>query len=709
MSNEIIDLETGELVGANDQQPKPIPMPQPTPSNDVIDLETGDLVPALAPIEEVIASDPNMSDEQRAVLSEVGAIENQLFKSGEWKKAFRMALGSMLSTDDAQHIKVVQEVLPEANIRTLENGETIIDYQDKEFMLNKPGMSPVDFTRFFGQFAAFLPEGKVAQISRIGMEKLAKVPLLKRIAGGAAVQRTVQMGAVGTSSAGTSIALDSGASIMGGGEASEGISKERAVLSGIFGGTGELIGPAYRGVMRKFRNTPDDLKYIDIESVAHLKKAEEITGIQLFTPQATRSRSDSAYMKILQDLPSTHQEMLMLLSRQNDQAANAVTRLFADIGDSQSIINAPKELRDMAQYAITDMKVARSTLVEQGYKEAFAEGVTINVSPILKQIDDALANTPSASSNPVRQELLKVRELIASDAPDGFLSLEMAHQVKLIMDDMTDTFGDSSITRSAKNAVQDSKVQLRTAMEEASPTYRDVKQTYIDASGPINDLENSLMGRIANITDDNLKRVLPTLFDATQSNPAVLQGVRDMIYEQSPETWNAIVRARLESQMGKIRTNLGDGVPNAPLDLYRAIFGRNNIEKSMIYDSLPPTAIGNFKWMEDALQAAARGRGMGSDTAAKQEAIRSLKEGSFNLFAWLNPLQWSKNADEVTKQAAFEARASHFVTLLTDPKWSSEMARLKELNPSDSGVGRALWQSLDRVAYEYEQEQEANQ
>jgi hypothetical protein len=561
-----------------------------------------------------------LTPEEAAELPEMGYLENKLMLSGELGKSFKLALGNLASSTPAQQIEVIQNVLPDAKVNTFESGETVVNYNGERFILNRPGVSATDVTRFAGQFLSFLPVGKASQIGKEGVKRAGAMQLLRPLATSASKQRLGQVAAAASASAGISAGLDVAASGLAGEESTQGVSKERAALSAIFGGGGELLGPAFRGIMSKFRGTPDDLKYINLDEVALLKEAEKRTGINLFEPQATQARADSVYMRILQELPETQQQMAVKLSRQNEEAAAAVTNYLAKIGDVNAAVNAPSQVKQVALNAVDAMKEARSNLVKQGYQEAFAAGTQVPVMTPLSAIDDLLSKTSSSASNPVRKTLLQAKEMLEADAVDGVVDLQKLHSVKMIMDDTINDFGLTGPSGQSRAALTEIKNSMVGEMDRASPLYDQVKTIYKEASSPINKVENSLIGKIGNIKDDNLKRVLPTIFDASESNPAVMKQAKSIIESQNPEAWQQLTRAYLHSQLGKLSTRAIEGVPNSPAMYVGALFGKNEIQRSMIMSALNAEQRGNAKWLEMALKAAARGRKQGSDTAGKTAA-----------------------------------------------------------------------------------------
>lgn len=697
-----IDLNTGALV--EDEQVTTVDTAQVTePSGEttsVINLDTGALeeaqpVPRLA--DSPVAGAPataltGLTPEEAAELPEIGVLENQLGA----KEGFKLALGSLVSSEPAQQIEIIQSVLPDAKINTFESGETVVDYNDQKFILNKPGISAADITRFAGQFLAFLPVGKAAQIGKAGVAKAGALKALEPVAKSAVNQRLGQMAGAAAGSAGISAGLDVGAQQMAGEEGTQGISKERAALSAVFGGGAEILGPAFRAMTRKFRGTPDDLKYIDLDAVKELKQAEDITGIKLLEPQATQARGDAAYMKILQDLPETQQQMAVRLNQQNQEAGAAVTNYLASIGDKKAIVNAPKQVRDLAVGAIDEMKAARSELVRQGYQDAFSAGTKINVAPIVAEVDSLLAKTSSSATNPVRKTLLEAKDQLMADAQDGLVDLEILHSVKMNMDDTIGAFGEGGVSGQSRKALTEVKNSMVNSMDKASPLYDQVKSIYREASGPINEMQNSLVGKVSGVKDDNLKKVLSSIFDASESNPANLKQAKSIIESQDPEAWNQLLRAHLESNLGKMSTRSVEGVQNTPSLYLGALFGKNEVQRRMILDSMNGEQKASARWLEMALKAASRGRAGGSDTAAKLAAKENIR-GERSLFEYLSPLNWSKQLSESARQAKFERRAEAFVDAMTDGEWSAEMAKLKQMNPTDSASARALVQMLGRI------------
>ena len=693
----VIDLG---IENPNDQQVGPIEAPK-----TFINLETGKREikePEVSTDSFLLEGKPaqellGFTAEEAAELPEVSYLTQKLGWSGEYAATFKLAVGSLISSDDAQQIEIIQNALPSAKINTFDSGETVVDYDGEQFVLNRPGLSATDVTRFASQLVAYLPASRMGLVVKEAMAKFSTKKILEPIVKSAGRQRMAQVAAAASANAITSIGMDVGASIMAGDEGTQGVSTGRAVSAAAFGAGGEVMGPAYRAIVRKFRGTPDDLKYIDLDSVRQIKEAEKQTGIRIFEPQATEARSDALYMRVLQDLPETQRQMMSVLNEQNEQASGAVANFLVDIADSSSIQTAPSQIRNMAVNAIDDMKSARSNMVRQGYEEAFSSGTMVDISEEVGLIDAMLSKTSSSASNPVRVELLAAKSQLLSDATDGLVDLQILHSVKMNMDDSIKNFGDSGPTGQSKKALTEIKNSMVEKMDSASPIYDEVKSIYRNASGPINDLENSLIGKIAGIKDGNTKSVLTSLFDPSQSNPAVLSHARDVIQAQSPEAWNGIVRAQIEKQMGKISTMAIEGTPNTPRQLLGAVFGKNEISHKMMMDSLTPEQKGNAKWLEMALKAASRGRGLGSDTAGKTEAIKALKGSVESFSEYFNPLSWSGKLTGAMTNAKFERRAEAFASALTDGQWSSEMLKLKQMNPTDSKSARAFIQLLGRI------------
>ena len=648
-----------------------------------------------------------MSPEEIAELPEIGQLENSLLVSGvsgmngkEFGASFKLALGSLVSSDPEQKIKIIQDTLPEAKIETLPTGETIVQYNDQKYVLNKPGASAADATFLAGQFVAFLPVVKVAQLAKSGVAAYQTWKGLTAVTKGAAAQRqllTAQVIGGGAGGAGVSIGLDKSAAALG--DAEGGVSGGRAAANAIFGSFGEIAGPLFRGAVNKFRGTPSDLKYIDLESVKNVKEAGKRVGIDILEPQATRAKADSMNMRILQDLPQTQQRMLMTLNNQNEQAAAATANLLFGFGDSTALSTAPKQVRKLALQAIDDMKAARFNLTDEVYKEAFAARTLVDTKPMLAQIDAALALTSSSQSNLIRQNLIKARDMLTSDATDGMVDLEILHSVKINLDDMLKAGTDSSITNSAKQALRPIRNNMVDAMSNASPRYNEARELYKEASAPIDELLDGVIGTISKLKDGSLEKgVLKYIFNPSNSNVETLTQVKSIIQAQDPKVWDMLIRANMEDRIGNINVRAIEGATNAPLHYLKAIFGNNPKQREMMYAAMSPEQAANAKWLEDALEAASRGRTGGSDTAAKQEAIKTMSPvGTW--FDFLNPLGWSSRISEVMKQAKFERHADAMVDAILSPEWSAEMAKLRTLSPTDSASARSAVQLFNNIIY----------
>ena len=85
---------------------------------------------------------------------------------------FDVGLNLALNFDSDEIENVIKESLPDAGFRKDQQGNTFVTVNDKEYILNKPGLSKQDTGAMIGNAIAFLPAAKAAAIGQTIMRRL---------------------------------------------------------------------------------------------------------------------------------------------------------------------------------------------------------------------------------------------------------------------------------------------------------------------------------------------------------------------------------------------------------------------------------------------------------------------------------------------------------------------------------------------------------
>lgn len=603
----------------------------------------------------------------------------------------------MLSTFDEQAQKeMIQEAIPEAEFVRTGDGSTFIDIPDESgkkvrSVLNRPGFSEQDFLTAGAQLMAFIPSARLANL-------------------GSTLARKVGLGALG--GAATEQALQETGMSLG----REERDPAATALAGVTGGAAEAIVPAVQGTRAWLRARRAGVERSALgqieEPVRQAREAagglEAVTGqrVGLFQGQQTLTPSDLIRQRILPQLQASSRHAADMLENQNREVFEATNRLIQTIAPDQVVETGAHRFRDAAQRARDVRVVARSEASSPIYKQAFRrqrQGHT----PLLDT--EVLQNKINGiiRGNSAGGQVANSLETVGRRIDDAAGDLQRLQSAKLEIDNMIEGRGDNALGRTTRRALTDIKNDLVDLMVDQSPSYRAARDEFIRLTPAVEALDNSLVGRIANIPDDQLKNVASKIFDPKEINPTVLRNAQQVISDVDPGAWDDIVRVELERRMGGLRnflTESGDEVAaNIPGQINRALFG-NAKNRQVFMSALNPEQRQNFRYLETVIRRSMRGRAAGSPTTPFKEALDKMRGVAGvlrdTIFRPVSTLQ------DIGEQTLFDSRVSSLSRLVFDPQWRPQMNQLRALNPNSPASARAMMQNLRMIGEDSEGETE---
>lgn len=699
----IIDLSTGQVTDQQADEAEGVTPIEPAAVEPrVIDLNTGAFV---APVleqpraEEIQPQETGFADiftgsERIAATPELGTLPE--FGVTEEGDVPRIALGLLSTFDPKAQQDIIQQAIPEAVFETTPDGSTIIEVPTKDggtrrSVLNRPGFSPQDLTTSIAQVLSFIPAAKVANLGRT---------LLQKVGVGAAAS-----GATEQALQETGVAL--------GREERDPVGTAVAAATG---GLAEAVVPAIQSVRgaRQAARVGAEADEI-VQAVGNVKQAREATeqtGIPLFKSQQTGVPAQLERQSFVAQLPAGTQSAVKGLRDQNQAAGDAVDTFLNQIAPDDAVITGAERMRTAAQSVIAKLKNIRQEKAAPIYSRAFAEaksqGALVEISPVIEQINTASAKfSDSGTVLPILQKVKKiiggadvdkvpktVTESLKKDRRNTLLRL---HNAKMEVDELIAQMKNKgNLGPTAEReliAIQDS---LLAQMDSVSPAYKEARGVFADASPVVVKAQDSIVGKVANLSDDQLKQVSSKIFDPAQTNPKVVADAKKAITDVDPAAWDQIIRVELERRLGSIKSTAEAGtVENIPGQLFRAIFPNDKSTK-VLMNALDEEGKKNLKYLQAALRRASLGRPGGSQTAGREEIKRELRGGIFNSLRQLfrEPLTTITSAGE---DAAFNRRVKVLAEALFDPTWKAEIKNIRRFSPKSPEAGRALTQLLNDI------------
>jgi hypothetical protein len=603
----------------------------------------------------------------------------------------------LATTDPTEIAQILDSQFPSIGIQQDERGNLIAGNNKTgvKVVLNKPGLSKLDILQGLGIIAAFTPAGRVATAGTAGAK--------------AGVKMALQRGAQGGLAAAGTEATIQGAQEAAGGEFSPG----EVALAGGLGFAAEAGLPAIQSARRarqarKLRVGSKELKEIKpaIQEAKEAQKGiQKITGeeVPLYRGQQTLIPSQLEEQSFVQSLSPGAMRARKGLLRQNEQVGKAVDNFLDNISSPKAMEIGEGRIRSIAQSRKEALEALReqktSPLYRQVFQNAEKQGINANVDDIVKTIERELIDAPDGST--LKRSLSKVKTFLKPGKTKS--NLKRLQNAKFEIDKMLAARGDDAVAKTTQGKLIQIKRDLVDRIEEASPGYKAANETFSELTSPIKRYEESLLGQIADIPDKQLKTISGKLFDPSQTNPLVIKQARKVIDNEN--AWNQILRVELEKRLGKIRGDLsklsrgeGTSIENIPGQLRRAIFG-NRKQKNVLMAGLSTEQKKNFEYLDTLLTRASLGRGVGSQTATREEIKKRLNRnvGGAVVDFLRRPLETIRGVGE---ERMFDNRVRALADLVFDPKWQPRLEKVRKMTADSPAAIRAMTQLLNDIEEE---------
>lgn len=522
----------------------------------------------------------------------------------------QIATGLLVTADPKAQIDIIRDAVPEAQFRTTKKGETIVTIGDNSFVLNKPGISNQDVVTSIAQLLQFAGPARLASLAKSAFTRIGSM-----IAADTAV----------------SVAQDVAAGALG---SEQGIDAGKAIVSGVGALAFQTGGEAFRAIKGSQQPLFRDLNAKAIEQARanslRAEAAERATGVQLTAAQKIGLPKTLEMQSILTTLPGGIDDATVALGKINIQASNAVDDFIFQFTKRDGFGDGAAKFRTAAAKSIERerdiRRQATSPLFNQAFEQAeqrTAQGQFVNTSSVIGNINQRIQEFPTGGQ--VANTLNKVSRFIreASGKPNDLRRLQ---NVKKEIDLLLEKRGSKALGRTTSAELKTVRRDLVSVMEDFSPQFASARQEFARLSPPVQQLEEGLIGRFAKTQDPELKSIGTRLFSAAETDPRVLKSTKKIIDQVDPDAFNDLFGVELQRRVGLL--DLPENIlstpefTNVPRALRKAIFGKNNKQRQIIFDSLEGDRLANAKFLEDVLRRASKGFPTGSPTAMREQIIK---------------------------------------------------------------------------------------
>ena len=599
---------------------------------------------------------------------------------GDTDAAGKISLGLISTFDEKAQMDIIQDAIPEVEFERTPDGSVFIevptaDGGTRRSVLNRPGFSKQDARTALAQIAAFWPGARLAAL-------------------GNTLLRKIGIGAVGAG------ATEQGLQEVGVELGRTERDPTSTAIAAVTGGLSEAVVPAVQAV-RQSRNASRvgaQAEEIDLVAgnVAAAREAAEETGIPLFQAQQTGIPSQLERQSFIASLPAGTQSAVTGLRTQNRAAGDAVEDFLGSIAPDEAVVTGAERFRTASQNAVRAIERIRSEAASPIYKQAFRRQRKGQLAPIdTAQIELKMSRISQQFDQ--NGQIARNMNSALQKIENANGNLQMLHLAKIELDQTIEAFGADAVGNTTKRFLTDIKTDLVNELVGQSPSYRAARDEFIRLSPEVTRVRDSIIGKVANLDDTQLKQVSGKIFDAGETNPTVVANARRIISDVDPGAWNEILRVELEKRLGAMSAQTGEGsIQNIPGQLFRALGFNSEKKTRVLRNSLDEEGRRNLSFLETALDRGMQGRPGGSQTAAREEIKKELRGGvvqSIRNFI-SSPL---RTTSEIGEDMAFNNRVRLLARTMYDPQWRAEMGNIRRLNPNSPAAARAMTQLLNDI------------
>lgn len=455
---------------------------------------------------------------------------------------------------------------------------------------------------------------------------------------------------------------------------------------------GEFRRGAAREALGSIEETPALQEAVE-EGIEATQQAQKV-GVDLLPAQATGEGLRSQAFLTGHDL--TARKAAKALQNQNEQVYNSLQNILNDIAPGEALSRFASKAREFSNLAIQKAKEARKMATEPLYKQVVDAnaGLKIDTKPIADQVKATLEALPQKSTQKVA--LKQILGSITKGSGEAVDEVGQLHKARVDLGQFLYSGKGKKLAPESKGIIENYRRQLGDLLEDTVPGYAEANAKYAAESAPVTSLQEGVIGRVAELGDDQLKQSARLLLDPSNIDPSeVIKAKR--VFESLPGgdiAWREVVRGELQRRLGSIRFDPSDiGAENVPSQILNKVFG-NKQSQDALYRAVDQTTEGNLRLLKKVLEKASRGRTAGSPTAANQEVLRKvqptvgkLARGTLKLKTTLEDWATTYGTDDNILALADK---------LFDPVVSEHLVQIRKSLKAENRIPRKLIEDLNK-------------
>lgn len=460
------------------------------------------------------------------------------------------------------------------------------------------------------------------------------------------------------------------------------------------------------------RKTVRDIGQLDTAAMKELQSKAKTYGVDLTPAEVTQLNSLMAQQKVLGNIPASSKKMQQFYEfREGEQIQPAVEKFLGDISSVSEQTQAGKLGFDALNARKAQLEEARDLAVDPLYKASFAEAKPVDVTNIVKNIDEKLKTAKAEQA----ALLIKTKSLLYKEPPvidangnvikQGVLDdrLDALQNAKFAMDKMFKEDVFTSLDKKIQAQLKDIQNNLVRTMGKDNPKYLEANNAFAEASKPIEEFTQRKTGTsLTQISPDNLNQFATRVFSG--NDPNTIRYVRKEIEAVDPEAWKAVTRAYMQDAWEKALTpsKAQKGVKLDTGAEWQNILLGNRKQQESLRAALGDEAFLALRDLSGVLKAAGSVKKLGSDTAFNQQIMKEMASEAENdptgvlariVGTGISPQDWGKRVNEWATERAFAQNADKLVDIITSPQGMQQLKELRKMSPTSSKYW-AAWSQL---------------
>ena len=622
-------------------------------------------------------------------LSELGSVTSPV-TTGEFGSDIQIAAGLLTSFDPDARKDIIKNAVPGVTFEEV-NDTTVVNLPNgQRAVLNAPGLSQSDLITGIGQALSFVPAGLISSIPR---------HLAQRIGLGAVTSGATEAGLQATSQAlGSEQAIDKG----------------QVATAAALGGAGEVVVPALKGLKDAASKSIKNLENTGrsaLESSDLALQIQSKLGIRLLPAQKTLSPEKLVEQRALLTTEEGADLGIPQLKAQNQEVAQATENFLGDIANPEVIRTADETFRKTAEKVMIEGQKELNALFKEPFKriQRKIDAQPEKLEAVIDSINRRLTNDLDKTSNKTaKNALTRFQDELNANKNSIEGIRDAKDEVDLVLDTLGVDSQSAAAVKKARRQISSAEKQLKAQLNRSFPEFKEVNKRFAEKRGEIlGPLERSGFGKFANINDQQLKSLSSKVFDASETNPKVLEQTKRALkrskVEGAEQSFDDLLRVELDRRILKSKADIDkvikgddDFVTDMPGILNRAIFGANQSQRDVLMRALKPRQRKRAELLEEALKRASAGRIGGSTTQPNQEAINRIEKDPLlrGMLKFLkSPIKNTLGFGDETSRAS---RRQASAEIAFDPAWGGQFDKISKMQ-NNAKKSEAFFKLLERV------------